>query len=410
MADNKLMDDKPRNLRTLLADAKDTSELMVDLAYAAVYFGDPEMADEVRDLESEMTELVADMRSLAVLAVRHPREAPGMGRVLQVISAIERIGNDAVNIARTVSNQLGIPAHLVEELSEAEEVSHRVVVGDESTLAHRALVDLELPVHTGMRVLALRGSAGWTTTVSGETILVPGDVLFMEGPPGGIPTVREWAGAPPRPDVSTTEPVEELDRAIDLLVEMKNVSEAAVGLAYSALVLNDRGLAAEVRHLETRLDEMHDQLETWVLRAAASHSEPSPLRGLLHLAAASEDIGDQASAMVMFVEHGEEVHPVLGVALSDTDEVVLRVPVASGCDAEGALLADLQLDVAPGYTVLAIKRGAIYRHRPRGHDRLTAGDEVIASGPDEGREQFAQIFGWRLLADEDAGDHELAAL
>jgi len=313
MADNKLMDDKPRNLRTLLADAKDTSELMVDLAYAAVYFGDPEMADEVRDLESEMTELVADMRSLAVLAVRHPREAPGMGRVLQVISAIERIGNDAVNIARTVSNQLGIPAHLVEELSDAEEVTHRVVVGDGSTLAHRALIDLEIPVHTGMRVLALRGSAGWTTTVSGATILVPGDVLFMEGPPGGIPT--------------------------------KNVSEAAVGLAYSAHVLNDRGLAAEVRHLETRLDEMHDQLETWVLRAAASHSEPSPLRGLLHLAAASEDIGDQASAMVMFVEHGEEVHPVLGVALSDTDEVVLRVPVASGCEAEGALLADLQLDV-----------------------------------------------------------------
>jgi len=71
------MDDKPRNLRTLLADAKDTSELMVDLAYAAVYFGDPEMVEEVRDLEAEMTELVAHMRSLAVLGVRHPREAHG---------------------------------------------------------------------------------------------------------------------------------------------------------------------------------------------------------------------------------------------------------------------------------------------------------------------------------------------
>lgn len=411
MAESTLMDDKPRNLRTLLADAKDTSELMVDLAYAAVYFGDPEMADEVRDLESEMTELVAAMRSLAVLAVRHPREAPGMGRVLQVISAIERIGNDAVNIARTVSNQLGIPAHLVEELSDAEEISHRVVVGDKSAMAHQALLDLELPVHSGMRILALRGADGWTTIVNGETILVPGDVLFLEGPPGGIPTVREMAGAPPRvASEPASEPVEELDRAIDLLVEMKNVSEAAVGLAYSALVLGDRGLAAEVRHLEMRLDDMHDQLETWVLRAAASSSEPSPLRGLLHLAAASEDIGDQASAMVMFVEHGEDVHPVLGVALADADEVVLRVPVAEGCRAEGALLADLQLDVAPGYTVLAIKRGATYRHRPRGHDRFSLGDEVIASGPDEGREQFAEVFGWRLVADEEAGDHELAAL
>ena len=404
------MDDKPRNLRTLLADAKDTSELMVDLAYAAVYFGDPDMADEVRDLESVLTKLVADMRSLAILGVRHPREAPGMGRVLQVISAIERIGNDAVNIARTVTNKLGIPAHLIEELRDAEEVSHRVVVAESSKMAHSTLIDLELPVYTGMRILAVRGGDGWTTAVEGTTILVPGDVLFLEGPPGGIPTVRELAGAPPREPIAETEPIEELDRAIDILVEMKNLSEAAVGLAYSAIVLGDRGLAAEVRHLEIRLDEMHDQLETWVLRAAASSKEPSPLRGLLHLAAASEDIGDQASAMVMFVERGEDVHPVLGVALADADEVVLRVPVAAGSAAEGVRLADLQLDVAPGYTVLAIKTGTTYRHRPTGRDRLSVDDEVIASGPDEGREQFAEVFGWRLVADEDAGDHELAAL
>lgn len=114
--------------------------------------------------------------------------------------------------------------------------------------------------------------------------------------------------------------------------------------------------------------------------------------------------------MVMFVERGEDVHPVLGVALADADEVVLRVPVAAGSAAEGVRLADLQLDVAPGYTVLAIKTGTTYRHRPTGRDRLSVDDEVIASGPDEGREQFAEVFGWRLVADEDAGDHELAAL
>lgn len=60
----------------------------------------------------------------------------------------------------------------------------------------------------------------------------------------------------------------DLDRAVDVLVEMKNLSEVAVGLAYSALVLGDFGLAAEVRQLEDRLDEMKDRLELWVLRAA----------------------------------------------------------------------------------------------------------------------------------------------
>ena len=57
------MDDRPRNLKSLLSEAKDTSELMVDLAYAALYFGDPDMAEEVDELEQRLSELVHEMRS-----------------------------------------------------------------------------------------------------------------------------------------------------------------------------------------------------------------------------------------------------------------------------------------------------------------------------------------------------------
>lgn len=336
-----------------------------------------------------------------------------MSSVLQVISAIERIANDAVDISHTVSHRLGIPQHLVVELADAEEVSHRVVVAEESAMARKSLIDLELPVVAGMRIIAIRSSDGWSTDVTGETILVPGDVLFLEGHPAGIPTLRELAGAASWQapvDTEESEPVDELDKAIDLLIEMKNISEAAVGLAYSALVFGDRGLAAEVRHLEMRLDDMHTRLETWVLRAAGAERDPSPLRGLLHLAQASEDIGDQASQMVVLVEQGEDIHPILGMALADADEVVLRMPVLEGSEAEGSTLAELTLDVAPGFIVLAIKRGSAYRHRPRGSDRLRAGDEVIASGPDEGRERCAEVFGWSFAADEETGEHELAPL
>ena len=58
------MDDRPRNLRAMLAEAKDTSELMVDLAYASVYFGDTDMAEEVDELEETMNDLVHGMRAV----------------------------------------------------------------------------------------------------------------------------------------------------------------------------------------------------------------------------------------------------------------------------------------------------------------------------------------------------------
>ncbi len=405
------MDDRPRNLRTMLAEAKDTSDLMVDLAYAALYFGDPEMAEEVRELEKEMSELVHDMRRVSILAVRRPKEADGMAAVLQVISAIERIGNDAVDIARIVTYRLGIPEEFLADLSAAEEVSHRVLISEGSQMAHRSLADLELPVVCGMRVMAVRRQRDWIIDVPGDLVLLPDDVLFLRGSPAGIDRLRELAGAPAwePPQLAEDTAVTDLDRAVDTLVEMKNISEVSVGLAYSALVLADRGLAAEVHHLEDRLDEMNDRLELWVLRAGAQELDPSQLRGLLQLARAAEDIGDQAQQMVWLVENRDEVHPILRIALGESDEVVMQCPVAPGSSADGAKLGLLGLDIEPGFSVLAIRRAGRYLYRPRAFVRLEAGDELIASGPDEGRPMLAERCGYRLVRDEEGVDELVPA-
>src|SRR5437660_6314216 len=122
------MDDRPRNLKTMLSEAKDTSELMVDLAYAALYFGDPDMAEEVEELEERLSALVHEMRAVCVLAARSPRDADAMASVLQVVGAIERLGNAAVDIARIVTRRLRTPRALVAHLSAAEEISHRVCI------------------------------------------------------------------------------------------------------------------------------------------------------------------------------------------------------------------------------------------------------------------------------------------
>ena len=405
------MDDRPRNLRTMLAEAKDTSDLMVDLAYAALYFGDPEMAEEVRELEEEMSELVHDMRRVSILAVRRPKEADGMAAVLQVISAIERIANDAVDIARIVTYRLGIPEEFIADLSAAEEVSHRVLISDGSQMAHRSLSDLELPVVCGMRVMAVRRQRDWIIDVPGDLVVLPDDVLFLRGSPHGIDRLRDLAGAPawePPQQVEETA-VTDLDRAVDTLVEMKNISEVSVGLAYSALVLTDRGLAAEVRHLEDRLDEMNDRLELWVLRAGAQELDPSKLRGLLQLSRAAEDIGDQAQQMVWLVENFDEIHPILGIALGESDEVVMQCPVAAGSAADGQKLGQLGLDIEPGFSVLAIRRAGRYLYRPRAFERLEAGDELIASGPDEGRPMLADLCGYRLVRDDEGSDELVPA-
>jgi len=403
------MDDKPRNLKTMLSEAKDTSELMIDLGYAAVYFSDIAMAEEVYELETRLSELVHEMRAVCVLAARSPRDADAMASVLQVVGAIERLGNAAVDIGRIVTHRLGIPRALVADLSAAEEISHRVRIRDDSQMAHRPLSDLELPVEVGMRVVAIRRDRDWLTEVDGDLVLLPGDVLFLQGAAAGIAELRTLAGAPAwePPQPAEEAEVSDLDRAIDVLVEMKNISEVAVGLAYSALVLRDQGLAAEVNHLEDRLDEMKERLELWVLRDAQEHLDPSALRGLLHLAQAAEEIGDAAEQLVWLVEEGEELHPILAIALGEAEEVVVRVPVAAGAPADGASLQELCMETETGFYLLAIRRGGRYLYRPRAGVVLHAGDDLIATGPDEGHALLAELCGYVLIEDEDTGEDQL---
>jgi uncharacterized protein with PhoU and TrkA domain len=404
------MDEKPpRNLKAMLSEAKDASELMVDLGYAALFFDNVAMAEEVMDLEERLDGLVHEMREVCILAARSPHDAEQMSSVLHVISSIERIGNAAVDIARIVIHRLGIPAALVADLAAAEEVSHRVRVRASSDLAGRSLADVELPVEVGMRVVAIRRGKEWVIDPDGEEVMLPEDILILRGPPDGIVELRALAGAPEwRPPSAGDDPtITDLDRAVDVLVEMKNISEVAVGLAYSALLFYDQSLAAEVNHLEDRLDEMRERLEVWVLRAAADQLDPSPLRGLLHLGAAAEQLGDSAQQMVWLVEQGEEMHPVLGLALGDSDEVIARVPVGAGSHLEGKTLRDAKLELETGTYLLAIRRAGRYIYRPRGPVRLEAGDELIAIGPDDGRDRLAELAGFRVLEDDDTGEIEL---
>jgi uncharacterized protein with PhoU and TrkA domain len=171
---------------------------------------------------------------------------------------------------------------------------------------------------------------------------------------------------------------------VDILVEMKNSAEVAVGLAYSALLLAEPALAAEVATLEGRSDMLQDQLESWVLRAAPEARNPDELRGLIRLAYASEIIFDAARAMTRLVEEGEELHPVVAEALQATEEVAAESVVEPGSRAEGVTLKQLSVETETGMLVLAVQRGRRWIYRPRPRFQFEAGDRVISIGPEDG--------------------------
>ena len=390
----------PRNLKDMLAEAKNTSELMVDFAYAALFYNSEDFSDEVFRLERRLNDLVFDMRTLAILAARSPADSEQMAGILQVVQDIEKIGNAAYDIAKIVVKKLGIPPELLQDLPAAEEITSRVLIHPESPLDGRNFEELDLPVETGMRPIAVRSGLEWNFDPDPEDVLREGDVLFLQGPPEGDMEIRQLAGEPLAPADGSVDvagkALSELERAVDILIEMKNLSEVAVGLAYSALLYYDAGLAREVVAIEDEMDEMRYRLERWVL-LAARHVEDSPrLRGLLHLATASETIADCAQEMVWIVEKGEEVHPVLSAAVEESDEIVLKLTVFPGSPADGRTLEALHLETETGMYALAVNRGGRWTYRPRDAYVLKSGDSLLATGAPEGLEPLAELFGQEL--------------
>ena len=387
------MDDQPRSVKELLIEAKDASELMVDLAYAAVFFNDEKVAREVERLEERMSNHLRKLRMMAMLAARNPDDAEGMAGVLWIADAIEKVGDAASDIGRVVEAKLGIPDALRRDLRHADEMTARVKVRDGSSMLGRTLRDLSLPTETGMWVMAMRSGIEWRFDPGPDDVVSAGDVLLVRGPEEGVNLLRELAGAPPlaEPPDDDAPPLSELDRAVDILVELKDLSEAAVGLAYSSLLFNDRSLAAEVGSLEARSDTLHDELESWVLRSAPEARDPDELRGLLRLASASESMCDAARDMTWYVEHGEPLHPVVQMALEETEETATEVVVETGSAADGKTLAELRVETETGMFVLAVQRGARWSYRPRGTLQLRAGDRVIAVGPEDGAEELEAL-------------------
>ncbi|MCL2863179.1 MAG: potassium channel protein [Methanimicrococcus sp.] len=379
----------PRNLKELLIEMKDTSELMVDLAYSAMIYDDEDIAEEVMHLEETMDMLDYQIKIGAILSTRRIEEAEQLLGVLEVAAASEYIANAAMEISKCMLMDISIPDRLKVALRNANETIVKVRLNEESEMAGRKIGDLDLDVETGMWVIAIRRNAEWIYAPNGETSLRSGDVLIARGHDEGVPIFFQKATNKiytPRKVIDYNEPAE-FDRSIDIIVEMKNMCELSVGLAYSALLLNNKDIAHEVRAIEQHLDEMKYEVQDLVLEAASSAAEGEDLtdyKGLLIFASASEKISNAAADIADPVIREIGLHPIIALAVRESDEVIIKIEVADCSPIIGQTLKELRLETETGIHILAIKRETRWIYSVSGKIRIQENDVLIARGSHSG--------------------------
>ncbi len=389
---------EPVSVKAVLSEMKDTAELLIDLAYSAILHDSEELAAEVLELEERMDVLQLRARMSLLLAARRPEDAEALAPVLGVVGAAEKISDATGDIAKAVLDEVGLPDELRGALPAALELVVRAVVADGSPVAGRTLGDLNLETETGVRVIAIRRAGEWLFTPDRESDLRAGDVVLLRGLEENVAAVyrRVADGEYALPDRDEPDH-EDLERAVDSIVLMKNMSELAVDLAYGAVLFDSETVAEEVFALEAEVDALQSRFEAWTLRAAGRVEDPVSLRGLVHLAAATEVISDAALEIAEGVLRGLAAHPVVAEAVGESDEVIVRLRVRPGSELEGATLGERMVKTETGMRVIAVRRareGADdWIVSPDSSTRLADDDVLVAKGTRAGAERLAALAG-----------------
>ena len=376
---------RPTPVRELLVDLKDLCDLAVDLAYSSYLFHSPDLAKEVLELEEHAEDLLLNLEVSLMLAARAPDDALALVSISRVASSISRVVDAAADIAKMVLRGVGLHPAIREVFSHTKERLVRTVVKEDSKLVGSKAGELD----PWVEVIAIKRKGSWLINPEDDEVLMPGDVLIARGSPGEASELVELAeGNAHRP--LTPKPDERMVRLAELLLDLKESSELAIDLAYTALLLNSPDLAKEVANLEEYVDELHAEFQTALLTSKFNSVDVDDVLALLRIGFLSEEIADAAYEIANVILRGLRAHPVVKMAIEESDERVAIVEVAEDSPLVGKKLSEARLPEETGMWVVAMRRkGRLFRPKPS--TVIMPGDVLIAVGYAEGEKDLVEL-------------------
>jgi uncharacterized protein with PhoU and TrkA domain len=161
-------------------ELKNTSELMIDLAYSSLLFNSKELAEEVQRLEEYVDKLHTDFELLVLSSRFKKEEAKGFLGLIRLGVAAEKIADAAAEIAEVVLREIEPHPILKLTIKEAEETVASVKVAENSPLINKTLREARIPEETGMWVLVIKRGDKCVRPKPDSKIQV-GDVLIASG-------------------------------------------------------------------------------------------------------------------------------------------------------------------------------------------------------------------------------------
>jgi len=181
--------------------------------------------------------------------------------------------------------------------------------------------------------------------------------------------------------MSAFEKIEYKPRSVrEILVEMKDLSELMIDLAYSAALFNDKELADEVVRLENQVDSLTYLLDMSAMIAARSADDAESLVGVAVVASATDKISDTAADIAAIVLRDIGVHPIVREAFERVEERLCCIKVKPKSVLIGKRLRELELEAKIGVDIIAIRRENEWIINPKPEETIEDEDSLIVRG------------------------------
>jgi len=180
-------------VRELLTEMKDTSEVIVDLAYAALLYNSEDMAEKVNELEKEMDNLKYAIRFKVLMSSRTKQDAKQLSGLLQVASAADKISDAAADIVGLLNLPLERRPFVSAMLYESDEKIRATRVKPESSMAGYTIGKLGVEACTGCRIIALKNRQGWIYDPEDDLKIRAGDDIIVRGTEDGYKQLVQYA-------------------------------------------------------------------------------------------------------------------------------------------------------------------------------------------------------------------------
>jgi uncharacterized protein with PhoU and TrkA domain len=177
----------------------------------------------------------------------------------------------------------------------------------------------------------------------------------------------------------------------DLFLEMKNLSELMIDLAYSAALFNDRELAEDIFELENRVDTLDYLLEMTLMIAARDAHDAEALAGVSAVASAADKISDAAADIAAIVTQNIGVHPIVSQVFEKVEERLMQAKVNGDSSLVGKRVGELDLAARMGVDIIALRRDKDWIINPQKTEHIRGGDVLIVRGVYSGIKEFKEM-------------------